>query len=195
MDQCFRVVTFASSIKILNERKPFLEHYYEYDGPEIQIARGFRYQDQNTTEADFDLYKTPRTNPFVFKFQVEHGNLPCQTPYTAFFPIWYAIIPGMTLMHMLHFNQEHSEKPSRLCTVILIVITIAATAAEEAIRLFLFPIGIGVISFPCLSVYSLICFKLRGELKEFTKGFEEFFERPSRSIVSSGKLYSHKVPG
>ena len=188
MDQSFRLIPYTGTAKVLNEKRPFIEHYYEYDGPEIQISQGFRYKNRTETEAGFDLYKTPRTNPFVFKFQVEYGNLPCQTPYIAFFPIWYAIIPGMTLMHMLHFNKEHSENPSRLCAVILCIITIVTTAAEEGIRVFLFQIGIGVISFPCLSIYSLICFKLRGELKEFVKGFEQFVERPSRSIVSSGKL-------
>ena len=187
MDQCFRLIKYASSVKVLNEKKPFIDHYYEYDGPEVQLAQGFRYQDPNKTEADFNLYKTPRTNPFVFKFQVDYGNLPCQTPYIAFFPIWYAIIPGMTLMHMLHFNQEHSDKPSRLCSTILIIITVVTTAAEETIRLFAFEIGIGVISFPCISLFAVIWFKLRGELKKLITGLEEFRERPSRSIVSSGK--------
>ncbi|XP_075254962.1 uncharacterized protein LOC142346317 [Convolutriloba macropyga] len=186
VDQLFRLVPYASSIKILNGKKPFIEQYFEYDGPEVQLSQGFYYQDENTKESGFDPYKTPRTNPFTFKFQVEYRNEPCQIPYIGFFPIWYPIIPGITLMHMLHFNQEHSEKPSRLCAVILIIITIVTTAAEEGIRVFLFQIGIGVISFPCLSVYSLICFKLRGEFKEFVKGFEQFVERPSRSIVSSG---------
>ena len=184
IDQVFRTAHFTNKNHEHKQSQPFLDFYYMYGDSYFQINQGFIYTNATITIHNYEPHSTPMTNPYTFKWHWHYSDLPCQIPYTRFYPIWFVTIPGYALLHSIHYNAEQSQRRSKVFPVLAFVVAMVSSAAEEAIRLcFNFPLGIGVISFTLLSLLSLLWFCKLKEIGDYVEGVYAYV---SRSHVSSG---------
>ena len=165
-----------------------------YGDSYFQINQGYTYKNASTEMSSYEPHSTPATNPYSFKFHWHYGDLACQIPYNRLYPIWFVTIPGYAFLHSYHYNAEQTERPSKVFPVLIFIVVMAGSLAEELIRVFLqIPIAIGVISFSLSSLFSLLWFWRRREIGDYVKGVYVYV---SRSHVSSGELrimYTNKL--
>ncbi|XP_075264391.1 uncharacterized protein LOC142356347 [Convolutriloba macropyga] len=155
-----------------------------YGDSYFQINQGYTYKNASTEMSSYEPHSTPATNPYSFKFHWHYGDLACQIPYNRLYPIWFVTIPGYAFLHSYHYNAEQTERPSKVFPVLIFIVVMAGSLAEELIRVFLqIPIAIGVISFSLSSLFSLLWFWRRREIGDYVKGVYVYV---SRSHVSSG---------
>ena len=181
VDQLFRTLWYTSNLHEDKQFKPFLDFYYTYGESVFQANQGFKYQNSSITVSSFEPHSTPEKNPYIFKWHWHYAGFACQIPYSRFFPIWFVTTPGYALLHGIHFNSEQSEHKSKVFPVII------GSPAEEFIRIFFnVPLGIGVISFPILSLFFVLWFCKQEEIGDFIHGVYVYV---SRSHVSSGIVH------
>ena len=184
VDQLFRTLWYTSNLHEYKQSKPFLDFYYTYGESVFQVNQGFKYQNSSINFSSFEPHSTPDTNPYTFKWHWHYAGFACQIPYSRFFPIWFVTTPGYALLHGIHFNSEQSEHKSKVFPVIAFLLAIIGSLSEELIRIFFnVPLGIGVISFPILSLFFVLWFCKQGEIGDFIHGVYVYV---SRSHVSSG---------
>ena len=184
VDQLFRTLWYTSNLHEYKQSKPFLDFYYTYGESVFQVNQGFEYQNSSINFSSFEPHSTPDTNPYTFKWHWHYAGFACQIPYSRFFPIWFVTTPGYALLHGIHFNSEQSQHKSKVFPVIAFLLAIIGSLSEELIRIFFnVPLGIGVISFPILSLFFLLWFCKQEEIGDFIHGVYIYV---SRSHVSSG---------
>ena len=189
MDQLFRTIPYTNADRPFLEPDNFITNYFMYYGPDLEISKGTYFRENNYSEKTCVL-EIPTTNPFVFKFHLHYGNLICPVFYSRFYPIWYVILPGLCFMHCVHFNNEHSSNSSNVFTIALAAISITCTSVEDVIRRYLFELGTALLSFPLMSAFALVWFKLRGELGKFVHGVRVFAALPAPISDTTSKQYS-----
>merc|ERR1712117_581347 len=98
------------------------------------------------------------TNILVWKVHWHLSGYVCQVPYSRYYPLWFFLIPGFFIMHAYHFNKYQRSQPSTLFSVLVVLIGIGCAFVEDVIRTFGAQVGIGVMSFPVLSLFTLVYF-------------------------------------
>ena len=184
VDQLFRTLWYTSNLHEYKQSKPFLDFYYTYGESVFQVNQGFKYQNSSISVSNFEPHSIPDTNPYTFKWHWHYAVFAYQIPYSRFFPIWFVTTPGYALLHGIHFNSEQSEHKSKVFPVIAFLLAIIGSLSEELIRIFFnVLLGIGVISFPVLSLFFVLWFCKQEEIGDFIHGVYVYV---SRSHVSSG---------
>ena len=72
----------------------------------------------------------------------------------------------------------------------VVVIGIGCTFVEDAIPIFGAELGIGLISFPMLSIITMLYFRCKGRevLRDYVRAIDLYVEKDSRSFVSSDEF-------
>ena len=156
----------------------------------FRVAPAFSFANSTNHLADMDHHNVAPTNMLVWKVHWHISGYVCQVPYSRYYPLWFFLVPGFFVTYAYHFNKYQRAQPSNLFSVITILLGIGCTFLEDAIRTYGAQLGIGTISFPVLTIYTLLYFRTKGRqvLRDYVKGIDLYVEQDSRSFVSSGEF-------
>ncbi len=127
--------------------------------------------------------------PFVFRyFHIHDPRRVCQVPFTYVASIWSVLALGCIVRYCCLYNQEITQRPSKLYLVALFSLLAAAILLDFLLdSLYLGNVTIVFfVSTASLPIFGLTYAGLRKELLAFFWGNEDEDDVDSRSVVSSG---------